>query len=159
MLAVIMILNEQDKEVLVIDLLDQGHTARQIAKQAHVSFTDITKIKRKATGDNKEKAKSTVSQSFKMFLENKSLVEVAISLDIPTEQVISIYKDYLTLQRTSKIVSILNKHRESIPAFVTWFEYIEKNNVKVKDTTNAIDYIKNLQSLKQQIGHQKGTSH
>ncbi len=33
----------------------------------------------------------------------------------------------------SKIVSISNKHRGSIPAFMTWFEYIEKNNVKVKD--------------------------
>ncbi len=157
MLAVSMILNEHDKEVLVVDLLNQGHTARQIAKQAHLSFTDITKIKRKATGEclreNKEKAKSMASQSFKMFLENKSLVEVAVSLDIPTEQVISIYKDYLTLQRTSKIVFILNKHRESIPAFVTWFEYIEKNNVKVKDLTNAIDYIKNMQSLQQQRKH------
>ncbi len=146
----VMILNEQDKEALVIDLLNQGHTAREIAKQAHVSFTDITKIKRKATGDNKEKSKSTVSQCFKMFLENKSLVDVAVSLYIPTEQVISIYKDYLTLQRMSKIVFILNKHRVSIPAFMTWFEYIEKNNVKVKDITNAIDYIKDIQSLQQQ---------
>lgn len=154
MLAV-MIMNEQDKEALVMDLLNQGHTAREIAKQAHVSFTDITKIKRKATGDNKEKAKSMVSQCFKMFLENKSLVDVAVSLDIPTEQVISIYKDYLILQRTSKIVSILNKHMGSIPAFVTWFEYIEKNNVKVKDITNAIDYIHDMQSLKQQLGHRK----
>ena len=154
MLAV-MILNEQDKEALVIDLLNKGHTARQIAKQAHVSFTDITKIKRKVTGeyvgDNIEKSKSMASQSFRMFLENKSLVDVAIALDIPTEQVISIYKDYLTLQRMSMVVSILDKHRRSIPAFITWFEYIEKNNVKVKDITNAIGYIKDMQSIQQQI--------
>ncbi len=61
MLAV-MILNEQDKEALVIDLLNQGHPARQIAKQAHISFTDITKMKRKVNGeyvgDNIEKSKS-----------------------------------------------------------------------------------------------------
>ncbi len=135
-------------------MLNRGHTARQIAKQAHISFTDITKIKRKVTGeyvkDNKEKTKSIASQCFRMFLENKSLVDVAIALDIPTEQVISIYKDYLTLQRMSKIVSILNKHSGSIPAFMTWFEYIEKNNVKVKDIKNAIDYIKDMQSFHQQ---------
>jgi hypothetical protein len=155
MLAV-MILNEQDKEALVLDLLNKRYTARQIAKQAHISFTDIARIKRKATGelmeDNKEKIKSMASQSFRMFLENKSLVDVAIALDIPTEQVISIYKDYLTLQRMSKIVSILNKHRGSIPAFLTWFEYIEKNKVKVKDITKAIDYIKDMQLLQQQQG-------
>ncbi len=136
-----MILNEHYKEALVIDLLNKGHTTREIAKQARVSFTDIKKITRKLTGecvvDNKEKAKSVASQSFRMFLENKSLVDVAISPDIPTERVISIYKDNLTLQRMSKIVSISNKHRGSIPAFVTWIECIEKNNVKVKDIANA----------------------
>ena len=150
----VMILDEQDKEAFVIDLLNKGHMAREIAKQAHISFTDITKIRIRVTGgyvgDNKEKAKSMASQSFRMFLENKSLVDVAIALDIPTEQVISIYKDYLTLQRMSKVVSILSKHIKNIPAFITWFEYIEKNNVKVKDITNAIGYIKDMQSLQQQ---------
>ncbi len=67
-------------------------------------------------------------------------------LDIPTEHVISIYKDYLTMPRMSKIISILNKHMRSIPAFITWFEYIGKNNVRVKDITKAIDYIKDMQS-------------
>ncbi len=92
----VMILDEQDKEAFVIDLLNKGHMAREIAKQAHISFTDITKIKIWVTGgyveDNKEKAKSMASQSFKMFLENKSLVDVAISRNIPTEQVIEYTK-------------------------------------------------------------------
>ncbi|MDP9016223.1 MAG: Trp family transcriptional regulator [Thermoproteota archaeon] len=89
-------MNGQDKEALVIDLLNKGHTAREIAKLAHVSFTDITRIKRKVTGecveDDIEKAKSMASQSFRMFLENKSLVDVAISRNIPTEQVIAYTK-------------------------------------------------------------------
>jgi hypothetical protein len=46
--------------------------------------------------------------------------------------------------------SILNKHREGIPAFLTWFEYIEKNNVTPNNIANAIDYIKNMQPLQQQ---------
>ena len=50
----------------------------------------------------------------------------------------------------SKTVFILNKHGNSIPAFMTWFEYIEKNKVKPKDITDAIDYIKNMQPLQQQ---------
>ncbi len=92
----VMILDEQDKEAFVIDLLNKGHMAREIAKQAHISFTDITKIKMRVTGgyvgDNKEKAKSMASQSFRMFLENKSLVDVAISRNIQTEQVIAYTK-------------------------------------------------------------------
>ena len=50
MLAV-MVLNEQDKEALVIDLLNKGHMARQIAMTAHVSFSYIKKIRIKLTGE------------------------------------------------------------------------------------------------------------
>lgn len=35
---------------------------------------------------------------------------------------------------------------------MTWFEHVEKNNVKVKDIANAIDYTKDMQPLQQQIG-------
>ena len=147
-----MLLNEKEKEALVIELLNKGLTTREIAKQAHVSFTEIKKIRNKITGEVNEDNKqlSLSSQAFKLFLGGKSLVEVAISLDIQTEQVIKIYKDYLTLQKTSKFVSILNKHGDSIPSFLTWFDYIEKNNVKPDDIVQAMDYIKNMPSLQQQ---------
>ena len=49
-----MILNRQQKENLVIDLLNQGVSYPQIAKQAHVSFSDIKKIRMKATGEASE---------------------------------------------------------------------------------------------------------
>ena len=101
MLAV-MILNEQDKEALVIDLLNQGNTARQIAKVAHVSFSYIKKIRMKLAGEVDEEQKevemkkplSIPSHAFKLFLEGKSLVKVAIELDLPTDQVL---KNNLTI--------------------------------------------------------------
>ncbi|MBA3284806.1 MAG: hypothetical protein H0U27_07080 [Nitrosopumilus sp.] len=46
-------------------------------------------------------------------MEGKSIAQVTIEPDLPTEQIMKIHSDYLTLQRTSMIVSILNKHRES----------------------------------------------
>ena len=90
---------------------------------------------------------SVPSQAFKLFLEGRPVVRVAIDLDLPTDHAIKTYKDYLTLQKMSKTVFILNKHGNSIPSFMTWFEYIEKNKVKPKDITDAIDYIKNMQPL------------
>ena len=148
----VMALNVKEKEALVIDLLKKGHTARKIAKLANVSNTTIKKIRDKLTGvvNGDNKPLSLSSEGFKLFLGGKSLVEVAISLDIPTEQVIKFYKYYLTLQNASKFVSILNKNGDSIPAFLTWFDYIEKNNVKPDDIVHAIDYIKNMPSMQQQ---------
>ena len=94
MLAV-MIMNEQEKEALVIDLLNKEHTAREIAKVAHVSFSYIKKIRRKLTGGVDEKQKevemkkplSTPSQAFRLFLGGKSIVQVAIELDLPTDNI------------------------------------------------------------------------
>jgi hypothetical protein len=125
-----------------------------------VSFSEIKRIELMVTGDDKngkdeggetgKKAKSIHCQAFELFLQGRPPVQVAIDLNLTTDQAIKIYKDYLTLQKMSKIVSILNKYRNSIPAFITWFGYIEKNNVKPNDITDAIDYIKNMQPLHQQ---------
>ena len=58
----VMILDEQDKEAFVIDLLNKGHMAMEIAKQPHISFTDITKIKMRVTGDMLETIKKKQNQ-------------------------------------------------------------------------------------------------
>ena len=150
MLAV-MLLSEKEKVALNPDV-NKGLTSMEIAKRAHVSFTYIKRIRAIITGEVNEENKplSLSSQAFKLFLGGKSLVGVAISLDIQREQVIKIYKDYLTLQKTSKFVSILDKHGGTIPVFLAWLDYIEKNNVKPSDIAQAIECIKNMQSMQQQ---------
>ena len=45
----IMILNEKEKEALVIEFLNKVHTSREIAKMAHVPFTLFKRIKAKIT--------------------------------------------------------------------------------------------------------------
>lgn len=105
MLAV-MILNEQNKEALVIDLLNKGHSVREIAKLAHVSFTFVKKVRAKLTGEvneslgdgSKSKPLSFPSKAFELFLEGKSIVQVAIGLDLPSDQVLKIHSDYMILQ-------------------------------------------------------------
>jgi cytidylate kinase len=80
------ILNKKEKEELVIKLLNEGKTTREIAQLAHVSLRDIGSITRKAVGgdDTPDKSeddlvqnrkltdKSYYAQSFQMFKEGKS---------------------------------------------------------------------------------------
>ena len=47
-----MVLNKKEKEELVIKLLNEGKTTREIAQLAHVSLRDIGSITRKAVGDD-----------------------------------------------------------------------------------------------------------
>jgi hypothetical protein len=88
-----------DKEAFVTDLISKGYTVREIAKLAHVSFTYIKKIKLRQNGEidenqfaaAKNKQLSSSSQAFKLFLEGKSIVQVTIKLDLPTEQILKIH--------------------------------------------------------------------
>jgi DNA invertase Pin-like site-specific DNA recombinase len=49
------LLTQKEKEELVRSLLEKGYTIRKISEQAHVSFGFISEIKRKITGEGREK--------------------------------------------------------------------------------------------------------
>jgi DNA-binding NarL/FixJ family response regulator len=51
-LIVVMILDKKEREELVLKLLNEGKTTREIAKLVHVSLKNIGKITRKAAGDD-----------------------------------------------------------------------------------------------------------
>lgn len=125
-----MILNRQQKEDFVIDLLNQRISVPEIAKQAHVSFSDIKKIRQKVTGeDNKEKQEeknkkplSIPSQAFNLFLEGKSIVQVAIGLYLPAGQVLSPFWLSYAAKHGKVLTDINGKQKE--PGYVyrfIWF--------------------------------------
>ena len=79
-------LNKTEKEKLVIELYNKGKTIREIAKEVHMSFGDISIIIKKFTGewhDKEEKdekskiaSSSTVTQSLYLFSQKKTPLEV-----------------------------------------------------------------------------------
>ena len=153
------VLSAKDKENLVIDLLKKGHTTREIAKIAHVSFSYIKKIRQKLTGevneeqqqgDQKKKPLSVSSQAFKLFVEGKSLVQVAIGLDLTTDQVLKIHSDYLTLRNMGKASRVLMENRKSLGAYLGLFDFVDENKIMVKDLNHAIDLACNIDNLKKE---------
>ncbi len=153
-----MILNRQQKENLVIDLLNQGVSVPQIAKQAHVSFSDIKRIRMKETGDvseekqndQKKKPLSIPSQAFKLFLEGKSVVEVAIGLDLPTDQVLKIHSDYLILQNMERASRILTENRKNLDAYLSLFDFVDGKNIKMTDFNHAVHLARDISNLKKE---------
>ncbi len=154
-----MILNRQQKENLVIELLNQGISVPQIAKQAHVSFTDIKKIRMKETGDvsedqkqedQKKKPLSIPSQAFKLFLGGKFAVEVAIELDLPTDQVLKIHADYMILRNMGIASRVLTENRQNLGAYLKLFDFLDGNNVKAEDLNHAVDLAQNISNLKKE---------
>ncbi len=154
-----MILNRQQKENLVIDLLNQGVSVPQIAKQAHVSFSEIKKIRMKSTGDvreeqqqedKKKKPLSIPSQAFKLFLEGKSIVQVTIGLDLPTDQVLKIHADYLILQKMERVSRVLTENRKNLDAYLGLFDFVNGNNIKVNDLNYAVGLAQDIDDLRRE---------
>jgi transposase len=75
-----MILSKKEKEETVIKLLNDGLKFKDIAKQLHISLSDISKIKRKITGEETEKPLSMPSKAFQLFLEKKVWWRLQLSL-------------------------------------------------------------------------------
>jgi len=152
-------MGKKEKENLVIDLLNKGHNVQYISKVAHVSFGFIADMRKRATGKDIEEDKdiplTTFSKAFKLFLEKKTLVEVAILLDLPTEEVLIFHSDYLTLQNNQNVATILKKHRNNLAPFFKWFDYIEKNNMKAHDLNVAIRHVNKLNVLDKKVEDRK----
>ncbi len=157
MLAV-MVLNEKEKEALVIDLLNKGQTTREIAKQAHVSFSYIKKIRMKLTGevgeeqqdDKNKKPLSIPSQAFSLFLDGKSIVQVAIMLDLPTDQALKVHSDYFTLQNMERVSRILTENRKNLDSYLCLFDFVDGKNIKMTDFNQAVHLARDISNLKKE---------
>ena len=95
-------LSKAEKEEIVIQLYKENKSFREIATLMHMSFRDISAITKKVelqaarergyvAEDTQPKSKE--SQAFKLFLEGKSPIEVAIALDEPGDRVRALYRE------------------------------------------------------------------
>ena len=84
----------------MIKLAEEGKNTREIAQTVHISLKDIGTIIRKYLGEEEDetvysgKALFMNSKAFKLFKENKNLVDVAITLNIETDEVLGMYYDW-----------------------------------------------------------------
>jgi transposase len=151
--------NEKDKENLVIDLLKKGHKTREIAKMAHVSNTTVIKIRAKLRaevkeeqqqGDQNKKPLSMPSQAFKLFLEGKPVVKVAIELDLTTDQALKIQSDYMVLRNMGLASRVLIENRKNLGAYLGLLDFVNENKIKVKELNHAVYLAHNLDNMKKE---------
>jgi transposase len=151
--------NEKDKENLVIDLLKKGYKTREIVKLAHVSNTTVKKNRQKLNAevkeeqeqsDQKNKALSIPSQAFKLFLEGKHVVKVAIELNLTTEQALKIRSDYLVLWNMGMASRVLMENRNNLGAYLKLFDFLDGNKIKVQDLKQAVNWTQNINNLKKE---------
>jgi len=158
------LLNKFEKEKRVIELHLEGKTIREIAKEVHVSFRDISKIikayKRKIQIQNNSQNNNTYtktrklsisSQAFKLFLENKKPTFVAIELDIASEKAQKLWYQFLKLERKEQGYEFFQEFEYDIPGFLFIRNFIKNNHVHTNKISDILRNAKDILGLQLQI--------
>jgi hypothetical protein len=128
------VLNKHEKEALVIKLHRQGKTIRQIASEAHISFTDIGKIIRKISGQNNYddidlKDKSIETQAIYLFSIGKSPLEVAIELNMPSIEVHNMQDEFWALNQLHDLAFVYSEIKNFLPSFMKLYRCLKERKM------------------------------
>ncbi|MGA8843953.1 MAG: hypothetical protein WB511_10240 [Nitrososphaeraceae archaeon] len=143
-------LTREEKEDLIIKLSNEGKNIREIAKEAHVNFTDIGKILKKINGEVNS-IKNLDSQAFTLFSNGKKVVEVAIELDLPARKTQRMYRDYLRLIRYDKITFLYDRIEPYLPYFLEFFDKVCEKGIKPEEIKILVKYIEEIIVLDRKV--------
>jgi hypothetical protein len=134
-------LTRQAKEMLVLDLYyNQNKTYRQIAKEAKICPRDIKTILDKKTKEIElSQSTSISSQAFKLFLQDKTPIQVAITLNLKEPEVHELYKQYWSLQQLHDLYQIYEKIKDGIGSFVELYRLIEAAGMDLKHVKRLLE--------------------
>ena len=156
-------LNKFEKEKRVIELHLQGKTIREIAKEVHMSFRDISKLiksydKKTRIQQNKKddiqsiiKKPSLSSQAFVLFQEGKKIDEVKVLLDIPFKKAMQFWVQYLKSIRMFEAFEFYQENSYDISTFLSIKTYMNRNNVSGNDILQVLRGVTDLINLRTEI--------
>jgi len=158
-------LNKFEKRDLILKLLKEGKTYRDICRIAHVSPLDIKPIakeyeKKKRLETNKRKRNtqepttkklSKSSQAFILYQEGKKISDVKILLDIPFKQAMIFWVQYLKSIRMEDCYEFYKDHSYDIPTFLSINTFLERNDIYGKDIVNVLRTANDVINLNQTI--------
>ena len=109
-----MFISREEKERLVIDLYyNQGKTMREIAKELRVSPKYISAALKKkeeeeknnstVTNNQQRSSSSSATKAYGLFLKEKTLLQVAIALNIRQSQATKYYREYCKQARPGRL--------------------------------------------------------
>ena len=136
-----MLLTLESKIKLIIELYRKGANIRDIAKQVHMSFSDIGKIIRQHTGQ-KEPApeKSNTAKAFRLFSKGVALTDVTIILDIPPSEVETIYLTYLHLKDIDHIVKFFDEIKGYTADFLRFVDIMKNCKPEKEKILELFDF-------------------
>jgi hypothetical protein len=157
-------LNKFEKHDLVIRLLKEGKTYREICHIAHIAPRDIKLISKKykqhkrleqnkkENNNNKSsqiKKLSLSSQAFKLFKEGKKPTDVAIILDIQYPKVSKFWYQFLKLEKKFDCYEFYEVWQYDLPSLLSISNFMKRNDVSGTDIANVLRTANDVINLNQ----------
>jgi hypothetical protein len=139
-------MNLEEKKNLVIQFHKEGKTQREIAKTAHMSVRDISKIIRKLEGISEEKCLET--QALDLFHKGKKPIEVAVAINLNAQKTSKLYKDYLKLEGFHRLVLLYEEISDNLSLFLKLYYAILQDDIKPNEIVNLVKNSNELANLK-----------
>lgn len=139
-------LTRQDKARLVIELYKQEKTFREIAKEAHMSFGDISAIiKKEFPEEDQNVTKET--EVLKALAKGEKLLDIAIKFNLSANEVERLNREYRSLAGKDSLNKIYKDVGGDLEPFVQLYNTMKKQNLSSEDIINAVRYAKETSIL------------
>ena len=161
------LLNKFEKRDLILWLLKEGKTYREICHIAHVSPRDVKPIakeyerkKRLETNIRIEKKIQTKkpslsSQAFILYQEGKKISEVKVLLDIPFKKAMIYWVQYLKSFRMFECFEFYQECQNDLPSLLSINNFIKRNNIDGKNIVNVLRTANDIINLNQMVSNLK----
>ena len=115
-------MDKKQKEALVIAMLEKGESYRYIAQKAKVSPNTIKAIANRAGLDE---TTSISSRAFELFSQQKSPLEVAITLGLKSEEALRYHQEYFMLLGCTEFTKVYLQIKDNPWPFVNLAKLIQ----------------------------------
>lgn len=133
----------REKEELIIKLLQAGGTYKEISRECHASFSEISIINKKLQGDGGEPNQR--NQAYKMFEEEKKTpIDVAIALQIDSVETMKYYNEFLRLKREFKLIEIRNELKDDFLPFVALYRVMKNKKCGIDEIEQALQVVEDV---------------
>ena len=139
----------KQKEILVIELYQQGKTIREIAKEVHMSFSRISQVINRFEGVNsdEEVPVSKETKALKLFSEGKDLVSVAIELDMKIDEIKRLYLEYLNMNGLNDLTKFYYEQGDQFLPFVQCYNNLRSKGISTLKVIGLAELVHKISQI------------
>jgi hypothetical protein len=151
------LLTKEEKERRVIELYEQGKTYREIIREVRKSPGDISDIIKRHTGELQgtvkpqnalQKLETNDTRAFKLFEAGKTLVKVAIELDLRSDDVTKLYTEYLKLKGLEELSLLYGERKDDLHSFHNAYKLMVNDSLTPRQLIDGANHMQELPSVK-----------